>query len=372
MSKKIGIITLSASENCGSLLQTYALKKIIEKCNEAEVINFTTIKSHEQYDIFPKRIYRNSWEILKRIRHIGKLLNEKKAYQKFRKKYIGITGKELFPKDLTGIADKYDLVVTGSDQIWNVCMGDFDEAFFAGWAKCKKVAYAPSLGGYDIRESNNSKQIVAWLNEFQSLSVRENLGKKCLEEITDRKVELVLDPTLMLDEADWKALVGEPIVTGEYFFYYSWAYCYDQLSGIVAEDARKSNMPVYVVDAHKWLHQQNTLKNYNFSLCKEAGPLAFLNLMYYAKKCYVESFHGLIFSYIFKKNVWILNLTNDLEKDDIRLYELSKLLKMENRVLSEFNVHKKDLDEPIDYQENECVNELRRKSKDYIRREIEE
>lgn len=372
MSKKIGIITLSASDNCGSLLQTYALKKILGKCNDAEVINFSTSKSHEQYDIFPKRIQRNRWEIIKRIRHLRTLLNEKKAYQKFRKEYIKVKGKELFPEDLNYISDKYDTIVTGSDQIWNVRMGDFDEAFFAGWAKCKKVAYAPSLGGYDIRESKNCKQIAGWLNEFQTLSVREELGQKCLQEITGREVELVLDPTMVIEEHEWKKLIGEPIVKGDYYFYYSWAYCYDQLSDIVANDARKSDVPVYVIDAHKWLHRQNGLKKWKFTLCKEAGPLAFLNLMYYAKKCYVESFHGLIFAYIFKKNVWILNLTDDLEKDDIRLFELSKMLKMKDRVISEFNVMQKDLEEPVIYCENEYLNELRRKSREYIRREIGE
>ena len=372
MNKKIGIITLSASDNCGSLLQTYALKKLLGKENDVEVINFSTQKSHELYDIFPRRIRRKRWEIIKRIRHLGKLLNEKRAYQRFRKNYIKIKGRELYSKDLSGISNKYDLVVTGSDQVWNVCMGDFDESFFCGWAKCKKVSYAPSLGGYDIRESNNTEQILQWLSEFQTLSVREELGQKCLEDITGRKVQLVLDPTLVLDIEEWKTLIGEPLVKGDYYFYYSWAYCYDQLSEIVADDAKKNDTPVYVVDAHKWLQRQNALKKWKFNLCKEAGPLAFLNLMYYAKKCYVESFHGLIFAYIFKKNVWILNLTDDLEKDDIRLYELSKMLRVEERVLSEYNVKQKNLDEPVDYKENEYLNELRRTSKEYIRREIEE
>ena len=30
-------------------------------------------------------------------------------------------------------------------------MADYDDAFFCGWTDCKKVAYAPSLGGHDIQ-----------------------------------------------------------------------------------------------------------------------------------------------------------------------------------------------------------------------------
>ena len=51
---KIGIITLSASDNCGSLLQAYALKVLLEKVSNysVELINFSTVQSHKAYDIF--------------------------------------------------------------------------------------------------------------------------------------------------------------------------------------------------------------------------------------------------------------------------------------------------------------------------------
>ena len=51
---KIGIITLSASDNCGSLLQSYALKKLLSLYGKVEIINFSSLKSHSLYDIFPK------------------------------------------------------------------------------------------------------------------------------------------------------------------------------------------------------------------------------------------------------------------------------------------------------------------------------
>lgn len=60
---KIGIMTLSASDNCGSLLQAYALKRLLEgmKEHQVEVINFSTEQSHSMYDI----LYRISKNVKK-------------------------------------------------------------------------------------------------------------------------------------------------------------------------------------------------------------------------------------------------------------------------------------------------------------------
>ena len=83
---KIGIITLSASDNCGSLLQSYALKKLLEKYGEVEIINFSSEASHSMYDI-PK--YRG-YDFLKKFKDVRKLSKAKADYEFFRKKYLGI------------------------------------------------------------------------------------------------------------------------------------------------------------------------------------------------------------------------------------------------------------------------------------------
>ena len=55
--------------------------------------------------------------------------------------------------------------------------------------------------------------------------------------------------------------------------------------------------------------------------------------MYYAKECYVESFHGLLFAYIFNKKIWILNISENLKEGDIRLYEMMSLLNVQDQLL---------------------------------------
>ena len=364
----IGIITLSASDNCGSLLQSYALKKTLECYGNTEIINFQSEKSHIYYDLFPREL--SIWKKIQKLRYINILIPEKLGYRRFRERILKIYGKKYFLPDLFEIADKYDVVVTGSDQVWNVLMGDFDDAFFLGWSNAKKIAYAPSLGGKNLKLSNHFQQIKEWLEQIDFISVRERAGKECLEEVTGKNIEMVLDPTLLIDEKDWKSLIKEPIVDGEYIFYYSWAYVDEETSKIVSDESRKSGLPVYVIDARKW--QNKNLIKRGFTLCNECGPEAFLNLMFYAKKTYVESYHGMIFAYLFRKNFWLLDTHENFEELDTRLKELVELFGISNRVLTKYNVDSVNQNELIDYSDNIALRELRQKSFNFLNRALGE
>lgn len=362
--KKIGIITLSASYNCGSMLQSYALKEILKRYGDVEIINFSSAASHKMYDIVPGTFLKKLRMKYHNKTLFNELLNEDKAYTDFQRNMLEISGKEFWAEDLQEIADKYDIVVAGSDQVWNVCMGDFDEAFFCGWTNGKKVAYAPSLGGHDIRESANAEKIIAWINDFDALSVRESVGKNCLDDITGKDVEKVLDPTLVYGEDKWRALVGKPIVEGEYIFYYSWAYCYEELKRIVSERAHELQMPTYVIDAHKWRTHQADKDG--FILCREAGPMAFLNLMYYAKECYVESFHGMLFAYMFQKNFWLLDTHENYEQLDARLRELVELVNARDRILTKYNNIYIDKNLKVEYSDNSMLRNMCQTSEQYL------
>lgn len=361
---RIGIITLSASNNCGSLLQAYALKTLLEKYGNVDVINYYSSASHMLYDVIPKDIYKHPRRLLKRIKSLRILYEEKYGYTIFRKKIIRISGKEIRQQDLNKISNKYDVIVAGSDQVWNVMMWDFDEAFLCDWTDAKKIAYAPSLGGHDIRESQNSERYIESIMKFSRLSAREEFGKKCLEEITDRNVKHILDPTLVVGGETWNALVGKPMVKGAYIFFYSWAYNDDKILSIVTEEQKKSKIPVYVIDGRKWVNRKP--ETYGFVLPKKQGPLAFINLMYYANKCYVESFHGLIFAHIFRKNYWLLDIHEHFEEMDTRLKELCNLLKVKGRVLTPYNSSKIDQDIPMTFADNPQLQTLQKESIEYL------
>lgn len=362
---KIGIITLSASYNCGSMLQSYALKKILEQYGETEIINFSSEASHRVYDIVPSTDEKRMEIEQYRRGLLEELIEEENAYLSFKKDFMGIQEKEIFSENLPKISNKYDVVVAGSDQIWNVKMGDFDKAFFCSWTDVKKIAYAASLGGHDIRESDDYKDIKEAILKFQDVSVREEFGRECLEDILGKNIIKVLDPTLIYEVNNWTDIIKEPIVNNRYIFYYSWAYRNEELKKIVEERSAEMGLPVYVIDAHKW--RKKSYKDNGFVLCEKAGPLSFLNLMYYAEECYVESFHGMLFAYLFKKDFWLLDVYKDYSNIDSRLRELLELFDMKDRVLTKYNCNNIDLSKHIDYKYNEKLHQMISTSHNYIK-----
>lgn len=379
MNQRYGILTLSASDNCGSLLQTYALKKCVEMyCGvECEVIPFVSESSHQKYDIFPKQhlgLKRLAYKILydqeikkrtQRILHYRELKRQKAGYEFFRQHYIGMDSKrEISEKQILECANDYDVLIVGSDQVWNVRMQDFSPIFLGAWSNGKKIAYAPSLGGTEIDAAGKPEYIEA-LQQFHTLSVRERKGQASLERVLGKPVELLADPTLVLPKDQWKELVGEPLVKGDYIFYYSWAYRYEELLSIVRKEKERLQMPVYVVDYSKWLGRSELGRD--FLMTKEEGPLTFLNLMYYAKRVFVESFHGTIFASIFQKDFWMLSTCEKYEDMNTRIKELAELLKVKNRLLTRFNYEKIDKDAPVLYDEKPELLQLVNRSVDFLK-----
>lgn len=363
---RIGILTLSASDNCGSLLQCFALKKILEKYGIVDVINFSSKKSHAMYDVS------YSERILSKLlcdRQSEKILTGKKGYEKFRKEHLNIRGREFFAKDLAQISNKYDIIVVGSDQVWNVQMGDFDESFFLGWTKKPKIAYAPSLGGNSLSSSKNYDMIKKMLAEFAFLSVREETGKESLKSATGRDIPKLLDPTLVVEKKLWDDLAGNnPIVPGKYIFFYSWAYSETSTLEIVAKESKRLGMPTYVIDPRKWKNRNP--QKYGFDLMEESGPIIFLNLMKYAYRVYVESFHGMVFAYLFKKDFWLLDIYQKFSDLDSRLLEFVRLLGACDRLLTPFNAHIVDQSSPIAYTTNTILDAMRIKSLQYLEHAI--
>ncbi len=365
--QRIGILTLVASDNCGSLLQTYALqKKLISLGYEkVEVIDFQSENSKRIYDIFPKNIFIQPRKFLFSILKYKRLKKQKNDYDYFRKTALKMSKKKYKnEKEIKNLETDYDVIVCGSDQIWNVCMFDFDKVFFLpNINKVKKIAYAVSLGGQSLKEYEAQSELQSWINDFSKISVREKQGKNDVSTLYTGEVEVLLDPTLLVSKQHWMQLAGnERIVEGKYIFYYSWCYNDKELIKVVKDIMEKTGLPVYVINASKWLfYSYNT---YGFNLCEKGGPYTFLNLIYYAELILVESLHGVIFSTIFEKKFWYLNSCRNGDIDQRNSYFL-KLLGVENRIIdleSEIDINEIMKDIIYEKKNQEIMQELRKKS----------
>ena len=184
---KVGIVTLIGN-NYGGMLQAYALNTVLknEKCN-VEVLNYNNLNRNEK----------NIKNTIKKIVY----LKRNKKFDEFRRKYIDMTNKIY---DISEYKNKYDAYIAGSDQIWNQQIPwKQRKYFFLDFVEGKKkVAYAASIGRNKIEEKEK-KKISYLLEKFDDISIREKTGVSLYQPLTSKKIENVLDPTLLLTRKEW-------------------------------------------------------------------------------------------------------------------------------------------------------------------------
>ena len=198
--KKVGIITFHAAHNYGSNLQAYAMQKVVSELGcDSEIINFRTERQKDQYTPLTKR--KGLKYVIKNAYFLLNYKNRKKKYDTFEKfiseKLVKSDNEYASLEDLKNADLDYDYYISGSDQIWNTAPNDADMSYFLPFVKSgKKIAYAPSFG--QIGKIKNKEEIAKYLNDYDSLSVREENGVKLIKEMTGKDAPIVIDPTMYI------------------------------------------------------------------------------------------------------------------------------------------------------------------------------
>ena len=132
------------------MLESYAIYTRLKRIsNETEIVDFSSRGQIELYKVFYKN--NNIKNIIKNVLllpHRKRLTNNNLKYEEFKNKNFKLS-KRYTDNNIDD--SNYDVVVAGSDQIWNITIADYDDAYFLNWVKnAKKVAYAPSFGAKNI------------------------------------------------------------------------------------------------------------------------------------------------------------------------------------------------------------------------------
>ena len=134
-----------------------------------------------------------------------------------RKKHLSLSRRCTAEKEVYEVANAYDTLICGSDQIWNTEARDYSDAYFMAGVEKKKISYAASFGSHI--ESINKDKVQKNVSGFAHISVREKAGKEFLKKILpDKNVELVCDPTLLLPKTEYSKLMGKENVKEPYIF----------------------------------------------------------------------------------------------------------------------------------------------------------
>lgn len=335
--KKVGIITFHNSYNCGSMLESYAMQESIKKRSKhVEIINFSNVGQRKLYALkYENNSIKNIIKNFLIFPYLGKIKINNEKYNNFKKKYFNLS-REYFKYDELS-DDDYDIVVSGSDQIWNITIQDYDDAYFLPWVhKAKKVAYAPSFGARRIEnytdEVNKYKQ---YLLDYTALSIRENNGQKWIKELTNIDVPVLIDPTLLLDVNDYEKLVATDInEKDKYIFLYCPSFDID-ICKFVKKISKKYKMKVITWSCKSYCTK--FVKRFGFELAEYENPSSYLYYIKNAELVFTTSFHGTIFSTIYKKKFFTIKNGGMYGNDDRVLTLLNEICMMDRLIPYDFD-----------------------------------
>lgn len=329
---KIGIITFHASFNYGSMLQAWALQTYLERQgHEVQIVNYRSkvqrLTYHKPLDFHNLENSLSSCKRLLLYPSSIKPLNKKwHLFDDFLHQEFHLTGEVHTVKELEKSDFNFDLLICGSDQIWNTNAPDSDEAYYGNWFKGRKISYAASFGQYP--EKINMDFVKSQLKNFQALAVREEQTKNKIEESgLANNIQVVCDPTLLLSANTYETLIKDkPLIKGKYIFFYTpvgLPYEYFAIADYLAE---QTGMEVFTEKAY----YPRDLKNYpHIHEYLPTGPKEFLNLVKNATIVCGGSFHLQVFSILFHKDFYCIN-----GDKDARTNNLLRICGLEDRIIS--------------------------------------
>lgn len=350
---EIGILTFHRAHNYGAFLQCYALQHTLTSLGSKTFVidyepswiksayNWFNLKSFKQLP-FQKQILYTTLTPLRFTRY--------KAFNLSIKKFFNLD------PNINNICHKYDCIIVGSDQVWNIRITKGVDYLYWGTFKTGSkpllIAYAPSM---EIIEEN---QIIykELFKNFDSISAREQKLADFIYQTINCKVPVVLDPTLLQDKEFWLKFAHKRLIKQKYLLLYQPQFNIDVYNYAKIEAQKKGLKLIALSSGFKGLHKNSIIG---------ASPQDFISLFLYADYIITTSFHGTAFSVNFNKPFETIVLK---ELKNNRSYNLLSNLNLLNRLKS---LEKESSLTPIKWEEvNSKLTQLRNESIQFLEQSI--
>lgn len=343
---RIGILSLPLYVNYGGILQTYALQTVLERMGH----DVTFIQKRN----WPLRLKLQDMPVVYTKRIVKNLLGQHipMSYERIFNREAPIIRQNIEPfvrkhirmkvvDDYRQICENdFDAIIVGSDQIWRPLYVKHIESAFLDFAKdwnnIKRVAYAASFGTdsweYSKSQSEHCRKLVKL---FNAVSVREASAVKLCREHFGVEAKHVLDPTMLLEAADYMKLFKEsntPKSDGNLL-------CYildenEEKAKIISSIAKEKHLKPFSVSARPTYR-------YDLPVEERIQPSVeqWLRGFYDADFVVTDSFHACVFSILFRKPFLVYG---NKARGMSRFMSLLETCGLEYRFVSEFsNVEKK-------------------------------
>lgn len=318
--------------NYGSAMQCYALQRYLSKRGH-------TVSHVKDYRANPVYILKR----FKNLRYTKEFFRKAKAQislQRFINKYIALSERGYFTySSLVKRCPDAECHIAGSDQIWHNA-NNFRYLTYVPDDKLK-LSYAPSFGKAEIPDDMKDT-IKPYLARFDGISVREKSGVDIIRSM-GYDAEHVLDPTLLLDMEEYPAAPVDK---------HGYCYCYF-LNLLDQSHVSFDQIAAYCEETGKELLVTAPL---NYPLFLNNNPIfpsaeEWLGLYQNADCIFTNTYHGLLFCIIFRKQFLFFAQRGNSEAENERFISLLSLLNLLDRVVSDVdqNVIRAKMAQMIDY-----------------------
>ena len=336
--KKVAIMTWYTHRNYGTALQACATNYFVEKLGYApSFIQYIPKRGAYTYDraYFTKRCLLKVKGFLNPV-YLSE--GKEKKYADFLAKRITQTQKCNSYAELHDLNDQFDAFLCGSDQIWTPL--NHDDKYFLSFVRNpdKMIAYAPSVGVSKISDPLIGAHMEKLISRFSHLSVREEQGAELVRQLTGTKPQVVFDPTLLLNSAEWDELAD--VESSETIDEKGYIICYflgnsDKYMRYVRALSAKLNLPYYLIPVTR------SEKRDKHAVSFEVGPSEFVSLIRGAKYVCTDSFHGIAFAANYKVPFSVFKRFKDRDSgsQNSRIFNLLDILHLQSRLFDHEHPH---------------------------------
>lgn len=378
--KKVGIITLYYNnDNYGGIAQAYALNKYIQNLGmDSELISYKrspvkkmSVKEHikkeglfsylkAKFEMLPLKLklkITNKYAVFRYQRLLQeKIIIRKEAFARSRQRIPhSIVLTEQTIEECIG---EYDIYISGSDQIWKPGVLQPPYVFEFLPRKYKRISYASSITVTSFPDGYG-KYMQENLSLYSWISVRENCSRDYLEDLLHRKVDVVVDPTLLLNRTEWEDITSKRIINERYMFVYLLGEDSKQRK-IISKYAKSNNLKIVTLPHVEGKIRAADIKFGDYQLY-DIDLSHFFSLIKYAEIVCTDSFHAVVFSNIFEVQFWVFERIVLSKKANMnsRIDTLLRALKEDDRYVKASQQFKPELADNIDFQEKKkLINNL--------------
>ena len=357
---KLSILSMQRVVNFGSILQAYSLRDLIQEVS-GETVDFIDIDPNTALHV--RKTVEESVDYCVPADYPPGVLQKGKRwvisrYSAYNKMLIRLFMKKELKLSYHNNENQYDLVVVGSDEVFNHARGICLQLHGQIPQAKKVISYAASCGSAlaeDI-DIKYKEAVCDAMKNFSAISVRDTATKDYVKAVCGKEVYHHLDPVLT---GNLYMRKHRPVRRQKYMLIYAYSHrirTNEEINTIKALAKARGLKTVAVGASQFW--------------CDAYVPLTPFRLMDYfnsAEMVVTDTFHGTIFSVIHHKEFAVISRPTNYRKIESLLNDLG----LQNRRTKDIHDLEQIFLDKINYEKvEEILQRERKRTREYLREQL--